>query len=438
MPTEMPYNQEAEKALLGCVMINPSIFDQVAITAGEFYLARHQFIWTAFANLARRGVAIDFVTLTDELERDGHLKEIGGAAYVTSLLTEVPSTLHADHYAKIVRDRARRRAMIITASGLAAAAYNDTADLDTSAAQAIDALSSGSTQGELLPISKAVSQVIDYVDERQQNPKKIWGIPTGFADLDRLTGGMTGLWYIGGAPGVGKSILMLQILIQAAKRGCGSALFSLEMSSAAQVIRAVSGESKVPTRSMHTGSMTPDELAQFYTACGLLASLPIYICDTPSLSTAQLRSYLAQAKMKYDIQLFGLDYLYLMSDGDTDKMVERTETISRRIKGIQRSLGLAGLTVNSVTKGGMNGADPESANLRGSGQLVHDADIVMFLTKEKEATLHKLSITKARDLDSTGSVELVKLQGWPAFKDVAMHDVQLTPQGNGYWWEKEK
>ena len=417
---QIPYSQDAERGLIGGLLINPAAYATLDLKASDFYLERHQWIWRAFGRITTKGSIPDFVTICDELERQGKLKEAGGAAYLTSLINQTPSSLHIEHYAGIVKEKARRRRAIFTAQGIVTAAYSDTADMDETIAIAVDDLTSSiRTKHELVPISDVMEETLSYVQERANNPSDTYGVPTGFIDLDRMTGGVNGLWYLGGEPGIGKSILMITAVVNAAKQGYGGAVFSIEMSNLSQGLRVLSAEAQISTRLLRTGQIGDDDWHALYNMAAEIADLPIYICDEPELNTTQLRAHLAKARVKYDIDLFALDYLYLMTDGEGINPTERTEILSKRVKAIQRSMGIAGITVNSVTKAGMDGKSPKQTSMRGSGQLIHDADVVLFITKHSvQENLRVIEITKGRDLAEQGRIDLLKTDSYPTFKDV--------------------
>ena len=425
MTTEqMPFSVDAEEAILGAVMIDPPIFIQLTLTPNDFYIERHQWIWEAMGQLHAKNQTPDFISLSDQLSANGKLKEAGGPAFLTTLINRVPTSLHADQYAQIIKDKSRRRQAINSARELTVAAFDEKANLDTVSAKITEQLTSTvHTSRELIHISEIVSQVASDVEERSKNPTETWGVPTGLIDLDKMTGGVAGLWYLGGEPGIGKSILMLQILINAAKRGKPGAIFSLEMSAIAQVIRAVSAEAKIATIGLRTGKIHDNDWESFYKACEEIADLPVYICDEPELNTTQLRAQLTRLKAKTNVQLFALDYLYLMTDEGSQDPTERTEILSKRVKAIQRKLDIAGITVNSVTKEGMNTTNPKSTSLRGSGQLIHDADVVLFITKHNtHDSMRTITITKGRDLADSGKIDLVKTASYPSFVDAQVRE----------------
>ena len=415
---------DAERAVLGSIIINPSAVDLLSIQTSDFFIERHRWIWRVIRKLKTGNVTPDFVSICDELDKSKRLDEVGGGAYLTSLVNNVPSSLNVENYAAIVQEKARRRKAIQLSQELVATAYDEKADLDEMTSRVVDELTSSMrTKHDIVHISEVMADVLDHVAERANNPSETFGIPTGFVDLDRMTGGVWGVWYLAGEPGVGKSILMLSALINAAKKGHGGAIFSLEMSALAQGIRALSAEAKIPTHALRSGMLNDDDWTILFSAAEEMAKLPIYICDEPELNTAQFRAHLTKAKAQFGVEIFALDYLYLMTDQGQADMVERTEMLSKRVIGISRQLGVPGITVNSVTKEGMTGKAPKSTSLRGSGQLIHDADIVIFISKHSvQDNQRTLTITKGRDVAETGKVDLIKMEAWPTFHDVSFQD----------------
>ena len=210
---------------------------------------------------------------------------------------------------------------------------------------------------------------------------------------------------------------MLCIAINAALEGFGVAIFSLEMSILSQLRRAVSANAQIPTRILKTGNIEADQWDAFYKAIEDMTNLPIWICDDPMLTTSQFYAHLTRLKSRNKIDLFALDYLYLLGDDPTLEPTQRTEVLSSRIRRIQRATGTAGITVNSVTKEGMKKSD--ITNMRGSGQLIHDADVVIFIEQHDTfKSVRTLRLKKGRELESLGVIELVKTDEYPSFKNM--------------------
>lgn len=435
------YSQEAEDAVLGAVIIDPDLMTQIVLAPDDFYNRRNREVWQTARELSHDGQAVDYLTLCERLERKNKLAEIGGAAFLTALIGHTPTTLHAEAYAGIVRDKARRRRVVQIANALAQAAWDEKSDLDQLTPGVIEQLASTTTVIQAArPLSEYLSELYDQLETRRENPAEVWGIPTGIAKYDRMTGGMQPgeLEILSGVPGVGKSMLAMQ---RAAAMGAASpgAIYSMEMSGLSVARRLVSGESGVKTSAMKTGRISDDELPAFVAAIDKLSALSVHMSDCADWTTAQLRADLARLKAQAGIEWFLVDYLYLFRDGDDRTETEKTTTISRSLKRICRELELAGTAVHSVNKAGMGGGEedarksiPSNQNLRGSGQVVFDADIITFLTgytaghlvesipQSQQKNLRVLWITKGRELeDPQKYILLVQKPGFPRFAEYA-------------------
>lgn len=421
LPNKIPYSLEAEEALLGAALIDPEVVTRVDLALDAFYIHRSAWIWESLRDLTQRGITPDFVTLTEDLHARGRLEEIGGAAYLAGLIAETPSSMGAENYAEIIRDKARRRGLIKIANDLAKAAFDQDAKIDGVQIAAIDALTRGAkVKGAARPLSEYVDRLSIDVAERVKNPKDVFGISTGVLDFDEITGGIqpSEVLYIGGDPGVGKSILSVQMGLGMAKHKPG-AIYSLEMSGLQVTRRIVSSIGKIETRKLRSGRMTEAEVRQFEGACKAARSLPIYMSDESYMTSNALRSDIARLKAQHGIEWFVLDYLLLMSDSDgmMDE-IERSAMLSGRIKRLCKEFEIGGITVNSVTKDG---------KIRGSNQVSHDADIICMLTEHQPAyggvpnpRMKTVRFIKGRDLSNPKtSFDLLKADGgYPAFLDV--------------------
>jgi replicative DNA helicase len=431
------YNLEAEQALIGCLLYDPGLIDQIDLTPDDLYVDRHKRVFKAVRGLTTQGIEPDLVTLTDLFEREGVLSEMGGPAFLTGLLLDIPSTQHVQSYARVVRDYARRRKLLSVASELARAAHDIDAAIDAPITAAIDSL------GTTAAVTRGARPMSDWVDElrrdvfdRIDNPRDVWGIPTGFLDVDALIGGIqpSEVLYLAGEPGVGKSKLMLNMAQNMAKAGFPGAVFSLEMDGLAMTRRAVSVAGKVPTRLLKSGKLEGADYEAYDKGAIEVWHLPMYLSDDPTLTLVGLRAELSRLRARFGIRWFALDYLLLLSGFDNDSETDRSTKLSRGTRRIARDLDLAALTVNSVTKEGMgkNGA-PVSKDLRGSGQVVHDADLIGFLIRDEaqdRQNIVKLVFTKTRDVDGgTRTIHLYARPEYPAFEN--MQPYSLNGNNNG-------
>lgn len=431
----VPHSKQAEQAFIGSVILDASVSDRVEISPSDFFIIRHKWIFEAVIALKARGVYPDFVTLGEELDIRGQLKEIGGPAYISKLVARSPSSLGASDYAEIIKDKARRRRALEVANDLAKAAYDEETPLDDTIPSLVNELAIGvRPKRGARPVGEFIPGLIEEVEERAKNPNDTWGITTGFLDFDRIFGGLQlgEALYIAGKPGVGKSILAVQIGVNASEQEPG-AIYSLEMKERQLIRRTVSAVAQVPTRNLKSGKMLDDDWSPFYQACETVAGSRIHLSDEAELTIPALRADLAYLKSRHQIKWFVLDYLYLLRDGiGRLDSTERTEVLSGQIKGISKALDLASITVNSVTKDGMKNGTPTMDQLRGSGQVLHDADVVAFLIEHpsEDNNLRRLVFTKVRDAESVGSIDLLKRPSWPAFENVVARELNI-PGGNG-------
>ena len=422
-----PHSDEAEKALLGSVLINPDVVYEIDLEPEDFYIQRHQWAWEAILKLSKKGIVPDLLTLSDELQKNINFIEFGGPAYLTSFISNTPSSMHAKGYASIIRDNAIRRRAITCANRIAQGAFNPATDINEILAKNITDLANSSiiNKSSTIHISDVVNELYDEVEERSKNPKEVWGYSSGLADYDRLMGGIqkSEVVYIAGAPGIGKSILAVQMGMNIASHdNAPGIIFSVEMRRLTITRRIVSAFGKVPTRNLKSGNMSEQDWNSFVNACQSVSSLPVYICDQAGLTTAQMRSEVAKLKTKpRGLDWYVLDYLYLMGDKGAKDDNERTQELSRNVREITRQYNLAGITVNSVLKDVMDGSVPTQRSMRGSGEVIHDADVILFITNDKDNPMgdtRKCVFGKVRDEDTHGktSFKILKLHGgFPAF-----------------------
>lgn len=433
------FSTQAEESLVGAVLINPGCFNELKVQPGDFFIRRLGWVWEAFERLYTHQTAIDILTVCDELERGGKLQELGGLPYLTGLINYTPTSLHAAEYAATVKDYARRRAWLEIANQTAKLAHNLEANLDQEASLIIDRLLKAiQTEGAAVPIKFYIDQVLAEAYERFENPTEIWGIPTGFLDFDRITGGLQPgeILYISGEPGVGKSMLADQMGAQMAEAGYPGAIYSLEMLGKSVARRMISAVSKVPTREIKTGKITEVNKAPFFHAAEERASLPLFLSDSVQWTTASLRADLARLKAQEGIQWFVLDYAYLLQDGQGMSENDRTGLISANMKAICRSLGLAGIVIHSMNKRGMDAATPEGGNLRGNNQQFYDTDLLVFLVKSEQPNTVTCIFGKGRELEQPKQAfDLHKAASYPAFANAETRVINLN--GNGWQGRKD-
>lgn len=443
------HSQEAEEGLLSSILIDPDSMTGLDLAPDHFYNARHKVIYAAMRQLWRGDTGIDVITLQDCLDQSGKLAEAGGAAYLLRLLALPVAAYNAPAYAAIIREKARRRRLLQLASELANTAHNDQANIDDTVTALIGKLAEGTTvTSGARPLSEFISQLYDEVGERAKNPRDVWGIPSGIAKYDALTGGhQTGeLTILSGAPGMGKSILAMQMAAMAGKNAPG-AIYSVEMSGIQVARRLVSGQASISTKSLKTGRMDDADWPAFVSAVDVLSALPIYMSDASDWTTSSLHADLARLKAQHGIKWFVLDYLFLLKDQGRDE-IERTAQISAGLKRICRSLDLAGIVVHSMNKAGISangnkgaetsGGVPGQDQLRGSGQVIYDADVITFLTQytpsagpvspAEQNNVRVLWFAKGREIeDDKRYILLVKQPAFPSFREMATGAAPAVP-----------
>jgi replicative DNA helicase len=437
----VPQSREAEEAVLGAVLINPEAYYDVAqfLRADDFYIHRHQWVWEVFTRLHERRIPIDFLTVTEELDQLGQLGEVGGPAYLSALINNVPTSLHAEAYGRIVEQTAIRRRMLTAANQIAKLAYQEGSGLEAvmdEAEKAIFSVSERRMTRDLAPIKQVLSEYVDRIDQLAQRGEDTLGVPTGFFDLDRLLGGLqpSDFLIIAGRPGTGKTAFMLTIAKNAAQiHKKHIAVFSMEMSNEQLVQRLISQETAIDTHHLRTGKLN-EEWALLAHSIEVLGDTMIFLDDTPGLTPLQLRTKCRRLHMEFKIDLVLVDYLQLMSGGQrNENRVQEVSYISRNIKQLARELNVPVLAAAQLSRAIEQRADkePQLSDLRESGSLEQDADIVMFIHRpemyEKDTLkqhLAQIKIAKHRN-GPVGTVELVFRENLAKFENAATQRYDL-------------
>jgi replicative DNA helicase len=434
--TAVPHSREAEEAVVGAVFINQEVYYDIAqfLNADDFYIHRHKWIWEAFISLHEQRIPIDLLTVSDELDRRGQLNEIGGPAFLTSLINQVPSSLNAESYGRIVEGYSVRRKMINAANQIASIAYNERTsveDVMDEAEKAVFNVSERRLKHDLVPIKKVASDFYDRIDDLAKRADDIVGVPTGFIDLDRMLTGLqpSDLLIIAGRPGQGKTGFLLSIAKNAGlTHKKHVAIFSLEMSNDQVVQRLISQETGIDSQRMRTGKLQENEWPLFTHAIEVFSDTHIYLDDTPAITPLQLRTKCRRLHMEFGLDLIIIDYLQLMGgDTRTDNRVQEVSYISRNLKVLARELNVPVLTAAQLSRAVEQRSDkrPVLSDLRESGSLEQDADIVMFIYRpdqyEKDtvkANVAEIIVAKHRN-GPVGSVELVFRGAQTKFENAA-------------------
>jgi replicative DNA helicase len=395
MPDKMvPHNVEAEQAVLGALLIDPDAIYKVStfLRADDFYVIKHQWMYESVTSLHERGEAVDYVTLCDELERREQLAEIGGAAYITSLINATPTALNVEYYGRIVERTSTLRRLIGAAGEIAALAYEDTDNADEvvdRAEQILFGVSQRRISRDLMPIREVVSEYYDRIDYLYQHKGETIGVPTGFRQVDKLLGGLqkSDLVIVAGRPGMGKTSLILSFAQNAARKyNQRVAVFSLEMSAEQLVQRLIASETGIDSQRLRLGNLREEEWPVFIQATGALSETMIFIDDTPSISAMQLRTKARRLYAEHGLDLIIVDYLQLMqTDRRIDNRVQEISLLSRSLKGLARELNIPVVVASQLSRAveQRNDKHPMLSDLRESGSIEQDADVVVFIYRDE-------------------------------------------------------
>ncbi len=437
-----PHSIEAEEAVLGSVLIDPEAIYRVSsfLKGDDFYIVKNQWVWDACMSLHERREPIDFVTITRELATRSQLDELGGPAYISHLINVVPTAIHAEGYGHIVERTALRRRLLSAASEVAQLAYEESDDIDRTidaAEQALFGVSQRRVSRDMVPMSEAIRQYFDRIEYLYEHRGEPLGIPTGFVDLDKMLGGLqrSDLLIIAARPGVGKTSLMLNMALNAARRFHQRvAVFSLEMSTEQIVQRLVSSETGIDSQRLRLGDLHDEEWGLFVQATNALGDAAIHLDDTPSISALQLRTKARRLHAEFGLDLIIIDYLQLMTgDNRSENRVQEISYLSRSLKGLARELNVPVLVASQLSRAVEQRSDkrPVLSDLRESGSIEQDADIVMFIYRDDvydessdRKNVAELIIAKHRN-GPTGTVELYFQRNLTQFRNALKRDVAL-------------
>jgi len=391
---QQPHNFDAEQAVLGSVLIDPDAIHKVmSLLRGEdFYNERHRWVWEAAVALAERHQPIDYVALVDELERGKKLDEIGGASFIASLINASPTAANIESYATIVDRLSTLRRLIGASSEIAGMAYKNEDELDAiidRSEQLIFEVTQRKLLKELVPISTVVRQVADDVEHLQNNQADAVGVQTHFTALDKQLGGLAknDLIIIAGRPSIGKTSFALNLVQNAALTLPRKtvAVFSLEMANEQIVQRMISNMTGIDGQRLRLGQISDEEYERMTEAIGRLSEAPIYLDDTPSASPNEIRSKARRLAAERGLEMIVIDYLQLMrSSQRNENRVQEIANISRSLKALARELRVPVIALSQLSRAVENRPDkrPQLSDLRESGSIEQDADVVMFLYRD--------------------------------------------------------
>lgn len=414
-----PQNIDAEQSLLGSLLIDKDAIVRISesLHPANFYRTeQHGPIYSAIQELFEKREPIDLVTVTEELKRKGFYDKIGGSAYLTTLVNVVPTSAHIEHYAKIIKSHAIRRALISQATRLIEKAYDEGEEVENLLEEAeagIFSLSQEQTLRDFLPIKDALTESFDRLDELQKSSGKLRGVPTGFRDLDNKLAGMqaSNLLILASRPGQGKTSLALNIAQHVAvSAGLPVGIFSLEMSQEELVDRLLVGQADIDAWKLKTGKLGESDFDKLSLAMGELAEAPIFIDDTPGISISEMRTKARRLQIEHDLKFLIVDYLQLIRGRNLENRVQEVSEISQQLKNLARELKIPLLAISQLNRSveARGTRKPQLADLRESGAIEQDSDVVMFLYREDPEKMEQvtLDIQKHRN-GPTGEIQLV-------------------------------
>ncbi len=432
-----PQNLEAEMSVLGSMLIEEhAIADAIEILDGPcFYNEKNRRIFECILKLYSENKAVDIVTLIEELKKTEDFEKIGGVTYVTNLATQVPTAANVKHYARIVKEKGILRNLIYTATNIITESYDSHGEVNRildRAERMIFEISSKKVDSNFAPIKEVIKDSIETIDTLYQKKAHVTGIPTGFADFDSLTAGLhpSDLIVFAGRPSMGKSALMTSIAehVGVAEK-IPLVIFSLEMSKEQLVQRMLCSHARVNAHNVRTGFLSQSDWPRLTNAAGKLSDAPIFIDDTAGLSVLELRAKSRRLKSQHNIQLIIVDYLQLMQGlpGAENRQQEISE-ISRSLKALARELNVPLIAVSQLSRAVESRQDrrPQLSDLRESGAIEQDADLVGLILREEyynpteeNRGIAEVIIAKQRN-GPVGSLRLTFIKEYARFENLAM------------------
>jgi replicative DNA helicase len=392
-PRVVPHNLDAEQSTLGGMLLSQEAVAEVfeAVSGVDFYAPKHELIFNAILNLFGRGEPTDVIAVTDELNKQGNLLKAGGADYLHSLTSYVPTAANAGYYAKIVSDKAILRRLIEAGTRIAQAGYDsqgEVEDLINQAQSEIYKVSSQSSKEDYVPLSDSIEAAIHEIEGAQKRGGELTGVPTGFTDLDAYTHGLHPgqLVIVAARPAVGKSTFALDLARNAAvKNNKATIFFSLEMGRAEIAMRLMSAESSIYLQSMRKGTVTDADWTKLAAVRGRINDAPLYIDDSPNMSLVEIRAKCRRLAQQVDLKMVVIDYIQLMSSGKkVESRQQEVSEFSRALKLLAKELGIPVVALSQLNRQAEQAKDkrPELSHLRESGSLEQDADVVVLLHRE--------------------------------------------------------
>lgn len=431
-----PHSVESEQSILGSILLDKDAIITVSetIRPSDFYKEAHKIIYECMLKLSNKNEPIDLITLTEELKKQGHLDDVGGISYITSLSTIVPTTSNVKYYADIVKEKSVLRQLIKASNDIINLGYENSVKVEEvleRAEKRIFDISQEKASDDFKSINEVLVDAYDMIEKLYTNKSDVTGITTGFKDLNKKINGLqrTDLILIAARPAMGKTAFSLNLVQNAALKGDASvAVFSLEMSKDQLVHRMLAAQSHVELKKIKTGTLDENDWPRIIDAMAVLSNASIHIDDTPGIKISELRSKCRKLKIEKGLDLILIDYLQLMEgEGNNESRQQEIAKISRSLKIIAKELNCPVVALSQLSRAPEQRADhrPMLSDLRESGSIEQDADIVMFLYRDEyyhpdseSKNIGEVLIAKNRH-GETGSVELVWLGEVQKFADKA-------------------
>jgi replicative DNA helicase len=436
----LPHNLEAERSVLGAILLHNEAFHLAAevIDSGDFFRDAHRRIFDHMVKLAERGDAIDLVTLKEELARAGDLEDVGGPAYIAALVDGVPRSSNVEHYARIIKEKATLRNLIFAANKILANAYDGEDEADTildNAEHAIFAIADDKVSDGFVSLKHLAQSSLDTIEKLHAHKELVTGVPTGFTDFDEMTSGLqqSDLVIVAARPSMGKTSLVLNIAQHVGTRTDMSVgIFSLEMSKEQLFLRMLTAEARIDAHRLRGGFLGERDWGKLSQAIGTLSEAKIFIDDTPSIGVLEMRAKCRRLKAEHGLHLVIVDYIQLMQGrGRFENRTLEVASISRSLKGLAKELSVPIVVLSQLSRAPETRSDhrPQLSDLRESGALEQDADVVVFIYREEAYAdknappadvqgVAELIVGKQRN-GPTGVVKLAFIREFTRFENLA-------------------
>jgi replicative DNA helicase len=437
----LPHNLEAERSVLGAILLHNDAFNlaAVVIDSADFFRDAHRRIFDKMVKLVERGDAIDLVTLKEELGRSGEIDEVGGPAYIASLVDGVPRSTNVEHYARIIKEKATLRSLIYSANKIVQTAYEAEEDADLILDQAehsIFAIADKNIRDGFVSLRQLAQESLETIEKLHSRKELITGVPSGFTDLDEMTSGLqpSDLIIIAARPSMGKTSLALNIAQHVGtKTDMTVGMFSLEMSKEQLFLRMLTAEARIDAHRLRGGFLGERDWGRLSESLGTLSEAKIFIDDSPSIGVLEMRAKCRRLASEHNLNLVIIDYIQLMQGrGRFENRTLELASISRSLKGLAKELRVPILVLSQLSRAPESRSDhrPQLSDLRESGALEQDADVVLFIYRDdvyadKNAPqvdaqgVAEVIIGKQRN-GPTGVVKLAFIREFTRFENLAV------------------